>query len=308
MKTLDFNKLVENAQKAEPKAKKEYKADERYFTVKVNKDGVMPGVIRFLAPKEEDNTFFVSIWNHSFKVGNRKFFTLCPTTLGDNEKKCPVCEYNKEHWNEYSKQEQMDRKRKLKYVSNIYVVTDPGNPEREGKVFLWAYGITIYKKIMNMIAPKNDIPGAKPKKPYNIFDEKSGKDFELMVGLKDGNNNYDDSVFSTDPSELCDGDEAKIKEVKKSVYSLVDALKTETDKMKPYEEIKKWLDITITGVKPSQSNSKVESKVNDEEVWPTESKTTEKSSSTVQPLELKKDIKEPTKEASSEDDFFNFET
>jgi hypothetical protein len=36
------------------------------------------------------------------------------------------------------------QKRKLSYISNIYVVKDPGNPENEGKNFLFKYG----KKIL----------------------------------------------------------------------------------------------------------------------------------------------------------------
>ena len=32
------------------------------------------------------------------------------------------------------------RKRKLNYISNIYVVSDPANPQNEGKVFLFKYG------------------------------------------------------------------------------------------------------------------------------------------------------------------------
>ena len=38
------------------------------------------------------------------------------------------------------KKQQESRSVKLTYVSNIYVVKDPANPENEGKVFLYKYG------------------------------------------------------------------------------------------------------------------------------------------------------------------------
>ena len=61
-KTLDFNKLVENAQKSEVK-KKKFEPDQRYFQIEVDKnEGNFTGVIRFLSPREEDDTFFLGMW------------------------------------------------------------------------------------------------------------------------------------------------------------------------------------------------------------------------------------------------------
>jgi Straboviridae single-stranded DNA-binding protein len=310
MKTMNFAQLVENAQKTVEKnaigGKKEYKIDEKYFTVKVDaKTGTMPATIRFISPKEDDSTFYEMIWHHSFEVNGKKFYVTCPTTFQDKEIKCPVCIYNKEHWKEYTEKEQSDRKRKLKYISNIYVVSDPGNPARDGKVFLWAYGSTIHKKIMNIIAPPK-VEGMKPKKSYNIFDEKTGKDFEMLVGLKNGNNNYDNCNFSDEGSELCDGDEAKLKAVRESTFSLKEALKTETDKIKSYAEIEKWLMTTLTGKRPSESAPKQEFQVADKELWNNEDTQKQKEPATAK-LNLKEDMKEETKPATTEEDFFNFE-
>jgi hypothetical protein len=244
--------MVENAQKiGTPGQKKEIKNDERYYQIIKNKDGNTSSVLRFVPPREEDDTFFIQEFSHSFEVDGRKLFTKCPTTIG---LECPICDYNKENWKTYSEKQQMARKRKLKYVSNIYVVADPENPSREGKVFLWAYGISVHKKIMNMVAPKKD--GPKPKKPFNIFDEKNGKDFELNVTTKDGYNNYDDSSFSEEPSALCDGDTEKLKEIEKSTYVLKELIpKKET--FKTYDELKGWLESVLTGKKQNRVNSQV---------------------------------------------------
>ena len=66
------------------------------------------------------------------------------TTLGQKD---PVSEYNSQLWNngtDAGKELARKQKRKLTYISNIYVVKDPANPENEGKTFLFKYG----KKIL----------------------------------------------------------------------------------------------------------------------------------------------------------------
>ena len=72
----------------------------------------------------------------------------CLTT---KEQKCPVCEYNSGLWNngtDAGKEQARKQKRKLSYYSNIFVVSDPANPDNEGKVFLYKYGKKIHDKIM----------------------------------------------------------------------------------------------------------------------------------------------------------------
>jgi hypothetical protein len=46
------------------------------------------------------------------------------------------------------------QKRKLTYVSNIYVVKDPANPDNEGKVFLFKYGKKIFDKLTEAMQPE----------------------------------------------------------------------------------------------------------------------------------------------------------
>ena len=69
------------------------------------------------------------------------------TTLGEKD---PVSEMNTKLWNsgqQSNKDLVSQYKRKKNYVSNILVVSDPGNPENEGKVFLFRYGQKIFDKI-----------------------------------------------------------------------------------------------------------------------------------------------------------------
>ena len=58
-------------------------------------------------------------------------------------KKDPVSDYNTQLWNtgiEANREQLRKQKRRLHYVSNIYVVSDPKNPDNEGKVFMYRYG------------------------------------------------------------------------------------------------------------------------------------------------------------------------
>lgn len=298
-RTMNFDKMVENAQKVGTHGqKKETKNDERYFQIIKNKDGNHSSVIRFVPPREEDDTFFIQEFSHSFEVDGRKLFTKCPTTIG---LECPICEYNRDNWKTYSEKQQMARKRKLKYVSNIYVVADPENPTREGKVFLWAYGISVYKKIMNVVSPKKD--GPKPKKPYNIFDEKTGKDFELNVTTKEGHNNYDDSIFSEEASPLCDGDSEKLKEIEKNTFILKDLI-PKKEEFKSYVDLKMWLESVITGKKQQKNNSNTQISNFDnsdlEEISPLDLKFTEPES------KKNEDEKQTQNVTEDDDEFFSF--
>jgi len=50
--------------------------------------------------------------------------------------------------NEEDKTTVRERKRRLHYVTNIYVVNDSGNPQNEGKVMLYKFGKKIKFKIL----------------------------------------------------------------------------------------------------------------------------------------------------------------
>ena len=76
------------------------------------------------------------------------------TTLGQKD---PVSEYNTTLWNngtDAGKETARKQKRKLTYISNIYVVKDPANPENEGKTFLYKYGKKIFDKLTAAMQPE----------------------------------------------------------------------------------------------------------------------------------------------------------
>jgi hypothetical protein len=110
------------------------------------------------------------------------------------------------------------RKRKLNYYSNVYVIDDPINPENNGQVKLYKYGVKILDKIKLAIKP-----ASKRKKPLQVFDMFNGADFNIIINKKGKYWNYDDSEF-LDSEPLLDGDEEKLEEIYNSLYDLTELI------------------------------------------------------------------------------------
>ena len=129
----------------------------------------------------------------------------------------PVSELNSKLWNsgiESDKEIARKQKRKLTYISNIYVVSDPAHPENEGKVFLYKYGKKIFDKIMEKIQP--EFPDDQP---VNVFDFWQGANFKLKIRKVAGYINYDKSEFE-ESSALLGGDDAKLEELWKKQHEI----------------------------------------------------------------------------------------
>ena len=75
-----------------------------------------------------------------------------------------MSEYNSRLWNsgiEADKETARAQKRRLHYVTNIMVLSDPSNPSNNGKVFLYDFGKKIFDKIMDKMQPEypDETPG-----------------------------------------------------------------------------------------------------------------------------------------------------
>ena len=208
------------------------KNDDRFWKPSMGKGDTGSAVIRFLPAPEGCDLPWAQVWSHAFQGTGGWLIDNCLTTLG---KQCPVCEANRELWNTGNKDNQnivRDRKRKLSYYSNIYVVKDPANPENEGKVFLYKFGKKIFDKITAAMKPEFD-----DEQPINPFDFWSGANFKLKLVKKDGYWNYDKSEFA-EPSALLDDDD-ELETIYKSLNNLNDFI--DPDQFKSYEDLKKRL-------------------------------------------------------------------
>ena len=131
-------------------------------------------VIRFLPPPDKEDLPFVKLYSHAFQGPGGWYIENSLTTLGQKD---PVSEYNSELWNngtDAGKETARKQKRKLTYISNIYVVKDPANPENEGKVFLYKFGKKIFDKLTAAMQPEFEDEEA-----IDPFDFWQGANFKL---------------------------------------------------------------------------------------------------------------------------------
>ena len=206
--------------------------DERLWKLEVDKSGNGYAVIRFLPAPNGEDLPFVKLYSHAFQGPGGWYIENSLTTLGQKD---PVSEYNTTLWNngtDAGKDLARKQKRKLTYVSNIYVVKDPANPENEGKVFLYKYGKKIFDKLTAAMQPEFEDEEA-----IDPFDFWQGANFSSKAKNVAGYRNYDSSEFAA-VSALLDDDEA-MEGIWKQQYSLEEFVAP--DQFKSYDDLKKRL-------------------------------------------------------------------
>ena len=218
--------------------------DERTWKLDVDKSGNGYAVIRFLPAPENEDLPFVKLYSHAFQGPGGWYIENSLTSLGQKD---PVSEYNTQLWNngtDAGKETARKQKRKLTYMSNIYVVKDPTNPENEGKVFLFKYGKKIFDKLSEAMNPHFE-----DEKAVNPFDFWEGANFKLKIRKVDGYWNYDKSEF--EPVSRLKPTDDEIDQIWKSQY----ALKAFVDpsNFKSYDELKEKLNKVLTGTRSTES-------------------------------------------------------
>ena len=213
--------------------------DDRFWKLERDKAGNATAVIRFLPRIEGDELPWVKIFSHGFKGPTGKWYIENSlTTLGQND---PVGELNTKLWNSGSdanKEIARLQKRRLHFISNILVVSDPKHPENEGKVMLFKYGKKIFDMIMNKARPTFE-----DEKPVNVFDLFEGANFKIRMRTVESYPNYDQSAFA-ESTPVAPSDEAIVTVANKQV-KLGEFL--EAKNFKSYEELKAKLDSVLSG-------------------------------------------------------------
>jgi hypothetical protein len=220
-----------------------------YWKPERGADGNGFAIIRFLPAPAGEDVPFVQIFDHGFQGPTGQWYIeKSLTTIGKDD---PVGEYNRKLWStglESDKEIARKQKRRLKYVSNIYIIKDSAHPENEGQVKKFAYGKKIFDKLNDMMNPQFE-----DEDPVNIFDLWDGANFRLKIRMFEGYPNYDKSEFDK-PSPLFDDDE-KLEEVYNKCHSLKDLL--DEKHYKTYEELEAKLN-RVLGLTPT-STTKVKS-------------------------------------------------
>lgn len=240
-----LNRLAKEIEKINtPATSNEREEDTRFWKLERDKSGNGAAVIRFLPPPAvdgEDALPWVRYFDHGFKGPTGKWYI--ENSLTTLNQKDPVSEYNSELWGDSSikddsyrrteRKQARDQKRRLHYVSNILVVSDPKHPENEGKVFLFKYGKKIFDKITLAMNP--EFEGDKPVNPFDMW---KGANFKLRIRTVDGYPNYDQSVW--DNTSAIEGSDDELEKIWKSEYSLKEFV--DPKNFKSYDQLKKRLE------------------------------------------------------------------
>ena len=216
---------------------KDYK-DDRFWRPEQDKSGNGFAIIRFLPPVDGEEVPWVKVYNHAFQGPGGWYIENSLTTLGQKD---PVGELNNMLWNsglESDKDLARVRKRKLTYISNIYVVSDPTNPQNEGKVFLYKFGTKIFEKIQEVMKPE-----FQDEEPINPYDFWKGANFRIKIRKVGGYTNYDASKF--DSQAPLSNDDAQLERIWKSQHGLLPFL--DSSNFKSYDELKARMQEVLGG-------------------------------------------------------------
>jgi len=248
-----FDKLTKAIESINtPTAEAGSKEDDRFWQPEADKAGNGMAVIRFLpAPAVDGDEAlpWVRVFNHGFQGPGGWYIENSLTTLNQKD---PVSEYNSVLWNsgiEANKEIARKQKRRLTYIANILVVSDPKNPENEGQIKLYKFGKKIFDKISEAMNPEFE-----DETPLNPFDFWEGANFKIKIRQVEGYRNYDKSEFDK-PSEVLDGDDAKLEALWKKEYSLKEFL--DAKNFKSYDVLKAKLDkvLGLDGVAPIKNKA-----------------------------------------------------
>lgn len=233
----DLSSLVEKANETNGSSQNNSK-DERFWYPQRDKAGNGYAVIRFLPGLAEASTPWVRYWDHAFKGPTGQWYIeKSLTSIGQQD---PIAELNSKMWNsgiEADKAIVRQRKRNLRYVANVLIVSDPANPENEGQVKLYRFGKKIFDKIMDAMQPK--FPDEAPINPFDMWE---GADLVLKIRQVEGYPNYDTSSFKS-PSALLGGDDGQLEELYNKQFDLSEW--TNPDNYKSYDELKTRLNIVL---------------------------------------------------------------
>lgn len=252
-------KLLKEAEKLNSGS---YSDDLNVFKLETDKAGNGRAILRFLPAPGGEDAPFVRLYNHGFQVNGKWLIENCPTTLGDQ---CAICSGNSALWNSGSDSDKniaRDRKRKLSYYANVYVVSNPADPSLEGTVKIFRFGQKIFDKIVAAMKPEFD--GDPVIQPFDFWEGANfrliSKTIKTIIGGKERSmSNYDDSKFESQ-TEFMGGDDDKLETVYEQLHSLQAIVAPE--KFKSYDELEKRLSV-VTNSRPATTAPTIEEQEND---------------------------------------------
>ena len=127
--------------------------------------------------------------------------------------------------------------RRESFITNILVVKDPGNPENDGKIFLWKFGKKLLDKFMTALNPSEQ-ERELGEKPKELFHPLRGNNIALKIKNVAGFPNFDDTNIQSESAAFKSEEEAKDAILNKT-YSLKEFCSPES--FESYDKLKEDL-------------------------------------------------------------------
>lgn len=284
----NFESLTKEIEKSN-KGGYEKKEDDRMWQCKTDTAGNGTAVIRFLPAPQGEEFPYVRMWAHGFKGPTGKWYIEnSRTTLGKDEKD-PVSELNNQLWaTKLKENEEIARiqKRKLSFYSNVLIISDPANPENEGKVKIFRYGKKIFDILESAMKPEFEDDEA-----FNPFDFWDGANFRLKIVRKDGYANFDKSSLA-DPKPVSSDDD-ELQKLWDQCHSLKEIVSE--DKFKSYDELVKRLNSALATSAPTQKAENTDLDEDDEAFMRASSKSKAKKEAEAEDKEPEVEEEKPKK-------------
>ena len=252
----DLSKLVAQAQETSGTQTQRQSEDTRFWQPTRDKAGNGYAVIRFLPGDAEAATPWVRYWDHAFKGPTGQWYIeKSLTSIGQQD---PLSELKSKMWNsgvEADKAIVRQRKRNLRYIANVLIVSDPSAPENEGQVKLYRFGKKIFDKIMDSMQPQ--FPDEAPVNPFDMWE---GADFTVKIRKVEGYPNYDASSFKA-PAAVS-ADESYLEELYNKQYDLGEW--GDPKNYKTYDELKSRLAMVLGEQAPRTMKQEASLELDDE--------------------------------------------
>ena len=200
MGKYDWNSMKTGLQKGVGEKSDNNYDDPREWKLTVDENQNGTAVIRLLPGKGGTTAPIVRVFEHSIRVFNKKsnkyryFINPSPSSIDQD---CPASslwyEMGDIGTDEAKKFQKDFLSRSTKFISNVLVVNDPGNPENNGKVFYWKYGVKMFEKFQKALEP-TEAQLKVGKKGVELFDPMLGADIVIDAQKVAGFRNYDGST------------------------------------------------------------------------------------------------------------------
>lgn len=214
-------------------------------------------IVRLLPNLEDNSKTRFHYWQHIFDscVTGKKISILCPNTYGE---KCPIDEYRSKVWaskNEKLIEQSKPLRKTEKWLYNVFVISDPTNPENNGQVKILNAGVQLQKIIQSAIDGDDSQEFG-----FKIFDlTENGCNLRIKVEKNEGGYpSYVSSRFMS-PSKIEGLDDIDV------AYDSVKSLDSIFQR-KTYDEIKKLMDVHFFGKDEEKNESPVNEIEEEEEV------------------------------------------